>query len=312
MLIEKGGDVIPKVVQVVDPDRPNRGGPWQMPLECPSCGSRLVRPTGEVVWRCENAGCPAQLRRRIEHFAGRNAMNIEGLGEAIVDQLVEQGLVHDVADLYRFDAAALAALVVAPREARSERARPRKLGKVGYNLVAEIGKSRSNDLGRLIHGLGIRHVGERAAELLACAFGSLDALARADVDALQSVDEIGPVVAASVQQWLGEPRNRELVSRLREAGVRTEASAAERARATRAPGPLSGKTFVLTGTLAGMTREEATAAIERLGGKVTGSVSRKTSYVVVGADPGSKAARAGELGVAQLDEEGFRDLIMGR
>jgi DNA ligase (NAD+) len=310
VLIEKGGDVIPKVVKVVDADRQDRGGPWRMSTECPSCDSHLVRPAAEVVWRCENASCPAQLRRRVEHFAGRTAMNIEGLGEAIVDQLVDRGLVRDVADLYQLEAASLAELVVAPRDAKSERARPRKLGKVGHNLVAEIEKSRGNDLWRLIHGLGIRHVGERAAELLARAFGSLDALERAEVDALQSVEEIGPIVAASVRQWLDEPRNRELVGRLRKAGVRTEASEAERAQGTRTPGPLSGKSFVLTGTLSGMTREEAIAAIERLGGKVTASVSRKTSYVVVGADPGSKAAKAGELGVPQLDEGGFRHLIM--
>ncbi len=309
VLIEKGGDVIPKVVKVLDPDRPDRGPSWQMPDTCPSCGSRLVRPEDEVVWRCDNAACPAQLRRRIEHFAGRNAMNIEGLGEAIVDQLAERGIVHDVADLYELEAGTLAELVVEPREPRSERARPRKLGKVGRNVVAEIDRSRGNELWRLIHGLGIRHVGERAAQLLSRAFGSLAQLERADQDRLQAVDEVGPVVAASVRQWFDQPRNRTLVARLRTAGVRTEATEAERSSGT-ALGPLSGKTFVLTGTLSAMTREEAAAAIERLGGKVTGSVSRNTSYVVVGADPGSKARKAAELGVTTLDERAFEHLIM--
>jgi DNA ligase (NAD+) len=310
VLIEKGGDVIPKVVKVVDADRPDRGGPWTMPQECPSCGSRLVRPEDEVVWRCENSRCPAQLRRRIEHFASRYAMNIEGLGSAIVDQLIEKGLVNDVADLYHLDADELAGLVVAPREARSERARPRKLGKVGHNLVAEIDRSRHNELWRLVHGLGLRHVGERAAELLSRAFGSLDALAAADVDALQAVHEIGPVVAASVRSWFDQPSNRALIARLAAAGVRVEATEAERAAATEGHGPLTGKTFVLTGTLASMTREAAKDAIERLGGKVTGSVSKATSFIVVGAEPGSKADKARALGVAALDEAAFQRLIM--
>jgi DNA ligase (NAD+) len=310
VIIEKGGDVIPKVVRVVDSDRPGRPEPWTMPGECPSCGSTLVRPEDEVVWRCENASCPEQLRRRIEHYAGRHAMDIEGLGAAIVDQLVEQGLVKDVADLYALEGEALSALVVAPREARSERARPRKLGKVGLNLVAQIDRSRRNELWRLLHGLGIRHVGERAAVILARAFGSLDAITHANAGQLESVDEIGPVVAASIRQWFDEPHNRDLLDRLGRAGVNVEATAAERAAAVATPGPLSGKTFVLTGTLVRMTREQATDAIEALGGKVSGSVSRKTSYVVVGADPGSKADKALELGVMTLDEAAFEHLIM--
>lgn len=308
VVIEKGGDVIPKVVRVEDPDRPGRGAPWEMPRTCPSCGSDLVRGEGEVVWRCERSSCPARLRRSLEHFASRNAMNIEGLGEAIVDQLITQGLVSDVADLYALTAETLEALMVAPRDPKSDRARPRKLGKVGTNLVAQIDRSRRNELWRLIHGLGIRHVGERAAELLARGFGSLEALAAADVETLQRVPEIGPVVATAVRGWFDDPRNRGLIQRLADAGVRTEATAEE--RAAPAGGPLAGKTFVLTGTLEGLTREEATAAIERLGGKVTGSVSRKTSYVVVGADPGSKAGKAQQLGIETLDEASLRRLIM--
>ena len=308
VVIEKGGDVIPKVVRVDNPERPDRADPWRMPSACPSCGSTLVRGDGEVVWRCDRSSCPARLRRSLEHFASRHAMNIEGLGEAIVDQLVERGLVADVADLYTLTREALETLVVAPRDPRSDRARPRKLGKVGANLVAEIDRSRQNELWRLIHGLGIRHVGERAAELLARGFGSLEALASADLDGLQRVPEIGPVVAASVRKWFDDGRNRALVVRLAQAGVRTEATEAE--RAAPAGGPLTGKTFVLTGTLEGLTREQATDAIERLGGKVTGSVSRKTSYVVIGADPGSKADKARQLGVETLDEAALRHLIM--
>ncbi len=180
---------------------------------------------------------------------------------------------------------------------------------MGVNLVAEIARSRQNELWRLIHGLGIRHVGERAGALLARGFGSLEALAAADVDALQRVPEIGPIVAASVRQWFDDERNRGLVARLAERGVRTEATEAEKA-APPAGGPLAGKTFVLTGTLEGLTRDQAGEAIERLGGKVTGSVSRKTSYVVVGADPGSKADKARQLGVETLDEAALRRLIM--
>ena len=309
VLIEKGGDVIPKVVKVVDPDRADRAAPWEMPAECPSCGSTLVRPEAEVVWRCENSSCPARLRRSLEHFASRHAMNIDGLGEAIVDQLIDQGLVRDVADLYGLTREQLEDLVVAPREARSERARPRRLGKVGTNLVVEIEKSRDAALWRLIHGLGLRHVGERAAQLLSQAFESLAAIEGASLEDLQRVPEIGPVVAASVRSWFGEPHNRELVQRLAAAGVRTVATDAER-KPTDAAAPLAGRTYVITGTLRTMSREEAAAALERLGAKVTGSVSRKTTAVIVGDEAGSKLDRARALGVDTLDEPAFQRLIM--
>jgi DNA ligase (NAD+) len=308
VIIEKGGDVIPKVVGPVLSERPAGSQPWYMPTICPACGSRLQRPEGEVVSRCENVSCPARIRRALEHFASRGAMNIEGLGEAIVDQLIEQGLVRDFADLYGLTAAQLEALVVTPREARSERARPRKLGKVGLNLAAEIDKSRRADLSRLIYALGIRHVGERAAQVLAAAFRSMDRLMAATTDALQRPREIGPVLAASVRAWLDEPHNVELVERLRTAGVKLESALPARMGGG---GPLDGKTFVLTGTLESMTREEATARIEALGGRVSGSVSGKTSFVVVGADPGSKAGKARALGVETLDEVAFRRLIIG-
>ena len=207
-------------------------------------------------------------------------MNIEGLGESLVDQLIAQDLVHDFADLYHLDAAQLENLVVTPREPRSERAVPRKLGKVGRNVIEQIERSKANDLSRLIYALGIRHVGEKAAATLARHFRTMDALLDAPVEALQSVPEIGPVVAASVRAFADEPRNRELVARLQQAGVNMDEPGAGAERSSR--GPLAGKIFVLTGTLASMSREEATAALERLGAKVSGSVSKKTSYVVAG------------------------------
>jgi DNA ligase (NAD+) len=308
VILEKGGDVIPKVVGPVLAERPQAAQPWVMPTECPACGSALQRPEGEVVYRCENVSCPARIRRALEHFASRGAMDIEGLGEAIVDGLVDQGLVHDFADLYALTAPQLETLVVTPRDARSERARPRKLGKVGTNLAAEIDRSRSADLSRLIYALGIRHVGERSGQVLAAAFGSMDALVAAPVERLQETREIGPVLAASVRAWLDEPRNVQLVERLRRAGVNMTSTLTPEASAE---GPLSGKTFVLTGTLESLTREEATARIEALGGRVSGSVSRKTSFVVVGADPGTKAEKARTLGVETLDEAAFCRLIIG-
>ncbi len=306
VVIEKGGDVIPKIVRVLDPDRAGRPDPWEMPPTCPECQSTLVRPEEEVVWRCENASCPARLRRSLEHFASRHAMDIEGLGSAIVDQLLEQGLVHTVADLYGLTAERLEQLVVAPREPASDRARPRKLGKVGTNLAAQIAASRTADLWRVIHALGIRHVGERAAQVLAQAFGDMDRLRAASVDALQATPEIGPVVAASVHSWFAEPHNAALVDRLREAGLTMISTLAP----APAAGALAGKTFVLTGTLESMSRDEATAAIERLGGRVSSSVSKKTTAVVVGADPGSKADKARTLGVETIDEAAFRRLII--
>jgi DNA ligase (NAD+) len=313
VLIEKGGDVIPKVVKPLTSLRPEGADapvPFVMPASCPVCGSGLRKPDEEVVWRCENPSCPARLRRSLQHFASRRAMNVEGLGEAIVDQLVEQGLVRDFADLYHLTGPQLSELVVAPREARSERARPRKLGKVGTNLAAELEASKQAELWRLVHGLGIRHVGERGAQALAAALGSLDAFLTATVEQLQAVPDVGPVVAASVRAFFDEPRNRRLVERLLAAGVGTGTAPPKPADSAASPLPLAGQTFVLTGSLASMTREQAQEAIERLGGKVTGSVSRKTSFVVVGADPGSKADRARELGIPVLDEPGLRRLII--
>ena len=308
VIIEKAGDVIPRVVAPVLSLRPADSTPWVMPTTCRACESPLHRDEEEVVWRCENTSCPARLRRGLEHFASRSAMNIEGLGESLVDQLIEQGLVKDFADLYHLTAGQLENLVVAPREPRSERAVPRKLGKVGRNVVEQIQRSKQNDVARLLYGLGIRHVGEKAAGTLTRFFRTLPAVLDASVDALQSVPEIGPVVAASVRAFADEPHNRALVDKLGAAGVNL--ASLQPPPGTAEAGPLTGKTFVLTGTLSSMTREEATEAIERLGGKVSGSVSKKTSYLVAGEDAGSKLQKATQLGVAVLTEEQFKGLII--
>ena len=304
VLIEKGGDVIPKVVKAIlpHPDGTPRSEPWQMPTVCPVCASVLQRDEEAVVWRCENTSCPARLRRSLEHFASRTAMNIEGLGSSLVDQLLAQDLVHDFADLYHLTGDQLEALVVAPRDPKSERAVPRKLGKVGRNVIAQLERSKSNDLSRLLYALGIRHVGEKAAATLARHFRSMDRLISEPTEALQSVSEIGPVVAASVRAFAGEPRNQALLAKLKAAGVKMTTDLPE---PSDQPGPLSGKTYVLTGTLAAMSREDAAAALERLGAKVSGSVSTKTTCVVFGTDAGSKLEKAEKLGIEQMDEAQF-------
>ncbi len=294
VVLEKAGDVIPRVVGPVIRDGVERQPPWVMPTDCPVCGSPLHRDADEVVWRCGNSSCPARLRRSLEHFAGRWAMNIEGLGEALVDQLVTAGLVHDAADLYALTAAQLEAL--------------ERMGKKSAaKLLAEIDKSRGNDVWRLIYGLGIRHVGERVAQVLARALGGTATLAEASVERLEEIDEVGPVLAASVHEWFADPANRRLVDKLAAHGVKTTGPIAP---ATPVDGPLTGKTYVLTGTLAAMSRDQATTAIEALGGKVSGSVSKKTSGVVVGSEPGSKADKARALGVPLIEEAEFLTLIM--
>jgi DNA ligase (NAD+) len=307
VVIEKAGDVIPRVVAPILSLRPADSQPWVMPTDCRACGSALVRDEDEVVWRCENTSCPARLRRSLEHFASRTAMNIEGLGESLVDQLIEQGLVRDFGDLYHLTAEQLENLVVTPKEPRSERAVPRKLGKVGRNVIEQIDRSRRNDLPRLVYGLGIRHVGEKAATTLARHMRTMNAILDSPVEALQTIPEIGPVLAASVRAFAEEPHNRALVAKLAEAGVNMASQQA--APDVSAPGPLAGKTFVLTGTLPTMTREEATKAIEELGGKVAGSVSKKTSYVVAGEEAGTKLEKARQLGIPVLAEPDFREII---
>jgi DNA ligase (NAD+) len=294
VIVEKAGDVIPAVVGPVIVEGRERGAPWVMPTTCPVCGNPLHRDEDEVVWRCENVSCPARLRRSLEHFAGRWAMNIEGLGEALVDQLVTTGLVHDAADLYALTAEQLEGL--------------ERMGKKSAaNLLAQVERSKANDVWRLLYGLGIRHVGERAAQVLARHFGSVDAIAAQSVESLQQVPEIGPVLAQAIVDWFADPPNRALVAKLQAAGVKT----AGPVTATLEPqGPLVGKTFVLTGTLAAMSREAAAERIAALGGRVSSSVSRKTSYVVAGAEPGSKLEKARQLGVPILEEPEFLALIM--
>jgi len=307
VIVEKAGDVIPRVVGPVLTKRPDDSMPWVMPSTCPECGSHLNREEEEAVWRCENVSCPARLQRGLEHFASRSAMNIEGLGESLVAQLISGGLVRDYADVYHLTADQLASLTSTSE--REGKAIERRFGtKNAAKVIEQITRSKDNDFWRLIYGLGIRHIGERGAQVLARAFGSMESLETASLDALQATGEIGPVLAASLRSWLDEPRNRELVARLRAAGVRMEVPESERLHAA-APGPLTGRTYVITGTLASMTREEATAALERLGAKVAGSVSKKTTAVIVGEEAGSKADKARALGVATLDEAAFRALI---
>jgi DNA ligase (NAD+) len=308
VVIEKAGDVIPKVVAPILTLRPADAVPWVMPAACKECGSTLHRDEEEVVWRCENPSCPARIRRSMEHFASRGAMNIEGLGASLVDQLIEQGLVRDYADLYHLTVEQLENLVVAPKEPRSDRAVPRKLGKVGRNVVQQIAHSRQNDVSRLIYALGIRHVGEKAAATLARYFRSMDRVMSASVEELQTVPEIGPVVAESVRAFASEPVNQALVGRLADAGVKMTTDLPE--PAVEPEGPLAGKTFVLTGTLDTMTREDATGLLERMGATVAKSVSKKTSVVVYGRDAGSKLEKARQLGVETWDEPQFRANII--
>jgi DNA ligase (NAD+) len=306
--IEKAGDVIPRVVGPVLSRRPADSQPWTMPAECPRCGSQLHREEGEAVWRCDNTSCPAKLQRGLEHFASRGAMNIEGLGESLIAQLIDQELVRDYADVYALTAEQLASLTSSSLRSDGREIQRRFGAKNAQKVVEQIERSKTNPLWRAIFGLGIRHIGERAAQVLAGAFGSMDALCTAAVEQLQRTPEIGPVLAVSLRTWLDEPRNRELIERLRQAGVRMEVPEGER-RVAASQGRLTGKTYVITGTLAAMSREQAEEALKALGAKVAGSVSKKTTAVIVGADPGSKAEKAESLGVTQLDEQGFLELI---
>ncbi len=306
--VEKAGDVIPRVVGPVLSRRPPESAPWVMPSVCPRCGSALHRAEGEAVWRCENTSCPAKLQRGLEHFASRGAMNIEGLGESLIAQVIEQGLVRDYADVYALTAGQLASLTSVSTRGDGREIQRRFGEKNAQKVIDQITRSRSNPLWRLIYGLGIRHIGERAAQVLAQAFGTMDVLCAATREQLQHTHEIGPILAESLRSWLDEPPNRELVERLRRAGVTMEVPEAER-RAAALPGPLTGRTYVITGTLAAMPREEAESALTALGAKVSGSVSRKTTAVIVGADPGSKVDKARSLGVPILDEQGFAELL---
>jgi DNA ligase (NAD+) len=295
VVVQRAGDVIPQVVSVVKAKRPPHARPWRMPQHCPECGAAVVRLAGEAVTRCPNLDCPAQLRNNLLHLAGRSALDIDGLGEKLVDQLVAGGHVQRVSDLYALDAETLLGL-----ERMGE--------KSAANLRAALERSKDTTLARFLVALGIRHVGEGVAELLAAHFaGDLDALMAAPREELEQIEGIGPTIAESVVRFFADPRNRAEVARLRKLGVRWPRGE----RRARGAGPLAGKTFVLTGGLASMTREAAKARIEAAGGKVTSSVSKKTDYVVAGEDPGSKLRRAQELGVAVLDEAGLLALLGG-
>ena len=297
VLVEKGGDVIPKVVKPILGRRPTGDAmpaAFVMPTLCPVCATPLARGDDEVVWRCPNEGCPAKVRRGLLHFASRRAMNIEGLGESLVNQLVDRGLIGDAADIYSLTAETLEGL-------------ERMAAKSAANLIAQIEGSTRRDFAHVLFGLGVRHVGEGAADLLARRFGGLDGLLAAPLEEIEAVVGVGPIVAESVRSFLDQEENRRLLERLRQAGVRMDS---DREPPPAEPQTLSGRTFVITGTLTSMSRAAAKQAIEARGGKVAGSVSKKTRHVVVGADPGAKLDRARALGVETIDERAFRKLIM--
>jgi DNA ligase (NAD+) len=310
VLVEKSGEIIPQVVKVVESKRKGREKELRefvMPKACPACGEPVVRQEGEVAWRCVNSACPAKIKAGLKQFASRPAMRIEGLGESLIEQLTARRLaeleslpplVRDFADLYHL------------HEKRDELIALERFGKKSAdNLLAQIEASKTNDLYRLIYGLGIRHVGERTAKILANHFASLDDLMSADVGRLSAIFEIGEVVAAAIAEWFAEPRNRELIERLKAAGVNIVSKSRSTDAAKVKNEKFSGKQFVLTGKLPTLSREEAKQMIEQLGGRVTSSVTKKTDFVVVGEDAGSKLEKANELGVALLDEKALLDLL---
>ena len=291
VLIQRAGEVIPQVVKVVK--QAPEGREFSMPKQCPVCGGEVHRAEGEVAYRCVNSACPARLKESLLYFAGRRAMNIDGLGDALVDQLVDKGLVRDVADLY-----ALTQEKVANLERMGD--------KSASNLLLEIDNSKKASLARLIFALGIRFVGERTGQLLADHFASLDKLAKASEEELLEVEEVGPRVAESILEFFREPRNLKVIEKLRKASLQFES-----AKIHKPEGNLAGKQFVLTGTLPRYSRDEAKKMIEEAGGRVTGSVSKKTDYVVVGADPGSKLDKARSLGVKTIEEGELLKLLGG-
>jgi DNA ligase (NAD+) len=291
ILLERGGDVIPKVVKVVE-EAADRV-PFEMPSRCPVCGSEVYREEGEAVRRCLSQTCPAKLKESLLHWASRKAMKVDGLGERLVDQLVEKGFVKDVSALYKLTQDQLENL-------------ERMGAKSAENLRSEIHASRSLEFWRLLFGLGIRHVGERTAQILAREFGSIERLEQASKEELEQVHEVGPKLAESIHEFLKQPENRALIERLREAGLPMQS---DEPVVTKAPQIFAGKTFVLTGTLDGMSRDQAAALIAERGGRVSSSVSKKTSYVLAGKDPGSKLDKARQLGVEILDERRFVQML---
>jgi DNA ligase (NAD+) len=289
VLIQRAGEVIPQVVKVVKHDE--HGRKFVMPKKCPVCGEEVHRAEGEVAYRCVNTACPAKLKESLLYFAARRAMNIDGLGDALVDQLVDKGMVRDVADLYKLTHEQLAGL-------------ERMGARSAQNLLDEIERSKKEPLPRVIFALGIRFVGERTGQLLADHFGSLDKLATATPEQLVEAEEVGPRVAEAIREFFAEKRNREVVEKLRKAGLQFTQE-----QKRKAEGKLTGKQFVLTGTLPSYSRDEAKELIEQSGGRVVGSVSKKTDYVVAGTDPGSKLDKARTLGITVLDEAGLRKLL---
>jgi DNA ligase (NAD+) len=291
--VERGGDVIPKVVKVVEDKQHPRGRKkFHMPERCPVCGGHVVRTEGEADHRCVNANCPAKLRESILHFASRGVMNIDGMGDALVNQLTDCGLVKSVADIYKLTKDDLLTL-------------ERMGDKSAQNVLEEIEGSKKLPLERVVYGLGIRFVGERTAQFLAEHFGSIDALMRASVEELQDVNEVGPRITESIVEFFQESKNRQLVERLREAGLTLTGK--KKQKGTK----LAGKTFVLTGTLTKYTRDQAKKMIEDAGGQVSGSVSKKTDYVVAGTDAGSKLDKAKELGVEVIGEKEMEAMVAG-
>jgi DNA ligase (NAD+) len=292
VLIERAGEVIPHVLKVVKEGKNRK--PFRMPKNCPECGSAIHHVEGEVAYRCVNAACPAKRKESLLHFASRHAMNIDGLGDKIVDQLVDKGLVKDVADLYSLKEDAVAGL-------------ERMAEKSAQNLLEEIEGSKKNSLARLIYALGIFSVGERTGQLLAEHFSSLEELAAAKEEQLEAVHEVGPKVAASIVEFFSEPANRQLIKKLNKVGVHPTAEKRE-VKSDK----LAGKSFVFTGGLANRSREEAAELVQQHGGKISGSVSKKTDYVVVGTDPGSKYDKAKELGVTILTEGEYEKLLASK
>lgn len=290
VMIEKAGEIIPQVISVIKEKRTGHEKKFHIPAKCPECGAKTVRDPEEVAVRCSNSFCPAQVKERIRHFAQRDAMDIEGLGEAMVNQLVDAGFVRDYGDIYSLTVEKVASL-----ERMGE--------KSAQNLVNAIGASREKTFSRLVFALGIRHVGSHAASLLAEEFHSLDALAQAKLEQLQAIPAIGPTIAASVVEFFKDPHTRPVLEKLRKAGVRFSQEQ------KRDSGPFSGKTFVLTGTLSKWTRPQASEKIEALGGRVSDIVGRKVNYLVAGENPGSKLEKAKKLGIQILTEHEFTKLI---
>ena len=291
VVIEKAGEIIPKVIRVIEPSS-DREMPFKMPIVCPECQSSVYRAEGEVVLRCVNSSCPAQLKERLKHFSSRKAMDIDHFGPAVIEQLVDSARVKNFSDLYTLQLDEVASL-------------ERMAVKSAQNLISAIEKSKLAGLSRFLYGLGVRHVGQRTAILLARRFRSIKVLQETSYDELEKIDEIGPVIAESLKVFLDRDTNRQEIDRLLERGILME----EQGEAPESGGPFEGQQFVLTGTLTRFTREEAKEKIQSLGGRVTTSISKKTDYVVAGISAGSKLEKAQKLDIAVLDEEALQKLM---